>query len=45
MVELRRGDAGFGETVVSGVARQARVVFLARKSLFLGRCDYLAVFD
>ena len=45
VIELRSRDARFGEAVVSGVARQSRVVFLARKSLFLGRCDYLAVFD
>ena len=43
MVELRGGDAGFGEAVISGVTRQARVVFLARKSFFLGRGDNFAV--
>jgi hypothetical protein len=45
VIELCRSDARFGEAVVSGVTRQSRVVFLARKSFFLGRCDYLAVFD
>jgi hypothetical protein len=29
MIELCRGDAGFGEAIVSGVARQTRIVFLA----------------
>ena len=43
MVELRGSDASFGEAVISGVTRQARVVFLARKSFFLGRGDNFAV--
>ena len=45
MIELCRSDAGFGETVVSGVARQTRVVFFARETLFLGGGDDFAVFN